>query len=53
MCLVKQKEDTMKFLIAILAVRTVIKLVSNSAKAEGKAPAAAKRVEHPAEMQLR
>jgi hypothetical protein len=53
MCLVKQKEDTMKFLIAMLAVRTVVKLVSKNDTTKNKVAATAKRVEHPAEMQLR
>jgi hypothetical protein len=43
----------MKFLIAILAVRTVISLGANKRKAKIDKPETVKRVEHPAEMQLR
>jgi hypothetical protein len=43
----------MKFLITILAIKTAITLISNKSRFEKSKPVAGKRVEHPAEMQLR
>jgi hypothetical protein len=48
----KAKEEKMKFLIVIMTVRTVITAIGKKDKADKTKPAA-KRVEHPAEMQLR
>jgi hypothetical protein len=49
----KAKEDKMKFLIVIMAVRTVITMISKKGRVDKTKPVEGAAIQHPAEMQLR